>query len=861
MSNTNNNLKNQTSNALHNAIMEASGKDRPPMLAPDIRDQLNAEAEAVQIILTRIDNDIYSIIDVCPNACEMWKAIERLKQDESINVQDLETNLYWEFGKFTSRDGELLESHYLRLYKMMNELSQELKTVSYHKLYDILKQHQNEVNELRAERLARTANPLALVAQQQLVYHPQNHPNHYTQNSLTRSQQAATRNKGKEIVNSPPPTYDQEPTMVAEDDEMSKDKEIDKHMALISLSFKKIYKTTNKNLRTSSNTSRANQDNTLRNNRGTGYDNQRVVNVSGARENVGTQMVQQSGIQCYNCKEYGHVARECQKPKWEKDASYYKEKMLLCKQEEARGSWILIQGVTLDAADNSGPIFDAEPLYKVQNNDNNYNVFAIESEHPEQPESVNGTYPVEQDEHNIIIDSLDMSYDREHDDQDDNNDLAKERDFLASLIEKLKYEIDDSKNKANNELSKTNQLMFKDLKKFQAELDRYHDVNYASKVAIDCAKAKGDLMSYKMESEKSFNKYTRKINDLNQTISEMKKELFAHQETISIMSQEKEAQIKFYKTREDKEIEKVIALENKVKALDDIVYKTGQSVQTMNMLNHNCKTSFVKPEFLKKAQRANPRLYDISCYNDNLALMLALESNKMIRLAQESRSKLSAEEGPNYALMAYLSSSSDSKIVDNCKKGLGYEKYNAVPPPYTRNFMPLTPDLSFTGLDEFINKPVVENRKYDEEVSKVVRKSDDSLIIEDWVSDWNLLFQPLFDELLTPPQSVDHPAPEVIAPIDEVVAPVSAVSTGSPSSTTLYQDAPSPSNSQTTPETQYPILLKDVEEDNHDLDVSHMNNDPFFGITIPENDSEASSLDVIPTIVQTAAPNSEHVNK
>nr|GFB21278.1 hypothetical protein [Tanacetum cinerariifolium] len=48
----------------------------------------------------------------CPNACEMWKAIERLKQGESINVQDIETNLYCEFRKFTSQDGESLESHY-----------------------------------------------------------------------------------------------------------------------------------------------------------------------------------------------------------------------------------------------------------------------------------------------------------------------------------------------------------------------------------------------------------------------------------------------------------------------------------------------------------------------------------------------------------------------------------------------------------------------------------------------------------------------------------------------------------------------------------------------------------------------------
>ncbi|GJR46722.1 hypothetical protein Tco_1314825 [Tanacetum coccineum] len=183
--------------------------------------------------------------------------------------------------------------------------------------------------------------------------------------------------------------------------------------------------------------------------------------------------------------------------------------------------------------------------------------------------------------------------------------------------------------------------MFKDLKKFQAELDKYNDVNYASKVEIDCAKAKGDLMSYKIDFEKSSNAYTRQINDLNQTISDMKKELCAHQETISIMSQAKEAQIKLYKTREDKELDKVIALENKVKVLNDIVYKTGQSVQTMNMLNRNCKTSFAKPEFLKKAQRANPRLYDIGCYNDNLALMLAPDSDETIRLDKERRSKLS----------------------------------------------------------------------------------------------------------------------------------------------------------------------------------------------------------------------------
>ncbi|GKD54067.1 retrovirus-related pol polyprotein from transposon TNT 1-94, partial [Tanacetum coccineum] len=129
-------------------------------------------------------------------------------------------------------------------------------------------------------------------------------------------------------------------------------------------------------------------------------------------------------------------------------------------------------------------------------------------------------------------------------------------------------------------------------------------------------------------------------------------------------------------------------------------------------------------------------------------------------------------------------------------------------------------------------------------------------------NDWDILFQSLFDELLTPPRSVDCPAPKVIASINEVVAPEPAASTGSPSSTTVDQDAPSPSISQTIPETQSPIIPDDVEEDNHDLDIAHMDNDPYFGILIPEVPFDQSlSTDTIHTIVHPDHQISEHNSK
>nr|GEV81721.1 hypothetical protein [Tanacetum cinerariifolium] len=102
----------------------------------------------------------------------------------------------------------------------------------------------------------------------------------------------------------------------------------------------------------------------------------------------------------------------------------------------------------------------------------------------------------------------------------------------------------------------------------------------------------------------------------------------------------------------------------------------------------------------------------------------------------------------------------------------------------------------------------------------------------------------------------------VASPIPAFAAQVPANSTGSPSLTPVDQHAPSPSTSQTPQASQSPVDSPGVVEDFHDIEVSHLDNDPFFGVLIPELNSEESSLrDVISTNVNLVNQPPEHLSK
>nr|GEU83842.1 hypothetical protein [Tanacetum cinerariifolium] len=285
-----------------------------------------AEKEAIHLILTRIGDEIYSTVDAFQTAQEMWEAIKRLHQGESLNIQDVKTNLFWEFGK-------------------------------------------------------EIAKPI-------------------TPPSETASEE------------------DNDP------EQAQRDKDMQKNLALIAKYFKKIYKPTNNNLRTSSNSRNKNVDMTLQ----FKNDNYMGYNVITARNLV----ISPRNAESQKGLKTPHTDEEIDEQELEAHYSY------MAKIQE------------VPTADTCT---DSEPLEWVQN-DARYNVFSNDLQYSEQSESVSNTCLVETNDSNVIPDSPDMCEDAIQNDQNDVESDDK-RVALANLIANLKLDVDENK-KIQKQLKKAN---------------------------------------------------------------------------------------------------------------------------------------------------------------------------------------------------------------------------------------------------------------------------------------------------------------------------------------------------------------------------------------------------------------------
>nr|GEV80343.1 hypothetical protein [Tanacetum cinerariifolium] len=160
----------------------------------------------------------------------------------------------------------------------------------------------------------------------------------------------------------------------------------------------------------------------------------------------------------------------------------------------------------------------------------------------------------------------------------------------------------------------------------------------------------------------------------------------------------------------------------------DQAERPNYALMIFTSLSSNSKSVEKRLDFYKK----NEFIYleDINVLKVEIQMkeIAITELKRKLKVAQKEKDgiQLTVEKLENASKS--LNKLIDCQIVDNCKKGLGYESYNTVPPPNTGNFMPPKLDLSFTGLDEFAIKPVFENKSSEEE-TKAVRKNTNAPIV------------------------------------------------------------------------------------------------------------------------------------
>nr|GEU96081.1 putative reverse transcriptase domain, ribonuclease H-like domain, aspartic peptidase domain protein [Tanacetum cinerariifolium] len=482
--------------------------------------------------------------------------------------------------------------------------------------------------------------------------------------------EAIERYKGKEIAKPITPPSELAFEKDNDPEQAQRDYDMQKNLALIAKYFKKIYKPTNNNLRTSSNSRNKNVDTTLwykNDNQSGQFGNHKTRNVAGARENVGSPVVQQSGIQCFNCKEFGHFTKECRMPKRVKDSAYHKEKMLLCKQDEKgvplqaeQYDWLANTDEEIDEQElkahysymakisevpTADTCTDSEPLEQVQN-DTGYNVFANDLQHSEQSESISNTCIVETDDSNIIPDSPDMCDDVI---QNDKNDVESDDEpvALANLIANLKLDVDENK-KIQKQLKK----VLVALQNKQIEFEKYKAFN-DSTIDYDKLKRKlnetlGELAQKDIEIKEGLKLKAYEISMVKEKHDELIKRSLLTKSHYEGLVKHKTKVITNLNLKEEHDIDKMLSLEKQLRFFNEIVYKWSQSIQTIHMMapkvpTYNGRPTFANPRYLKQAQSEIPCLYAFPYDQSTHVNIIIPDREETLALERESRSKLNKD--------------------------------------------------------------------------------------------------------------------------------------------------------------------------------------------------------------------------
>nr|GFB86752.1 hypothetical protein [Tanacetum cinerariifolium] len=352
--------------------------------------RMDANNQAIQTILMGLPEDVYAAVDSCEVDKEIWERVRQMIKGLDIREHEKKAKLFNEWEKFMSIDGESIESYFHRFMQLMNDFkrnkhfleniasnlkflnnlqpewkrhitivrqTKNLHEADFTQIYDFLKMNRDEVNELRAERLVKSHDPLALMAHSQSSYNfPITHKDQSS--SSTHSQQSFPINNKY----NPQPSLNQnfmQPPMTSLEDINDPTEAMNAALILFAKAFQLIAPTNN-NKRTSSiprnhqiaqPVMNMSQDRQTQNvgvqNAGvqSGGNQNGLVVVPGITNQSGSGNVvaaRAEGIgmgnqaRCYNCRGLGHIARNCTARPRRRDATYLQTQLLIAQKEEAR---------------------------------------------------------------------------------------------------------------------------------------------------------------------------------------------------------------------------------------------------------------------------------------------------------------------------------------------------------------------------------------------------------------------------------------------------------------------------------------------------------------------------------------------
>ncbi|GKC15952.1 hypothetical protein Tco_1012734 [Tanacetum coccineum] len=543
---------------------------------------VEADDQAILTILLGLPEDIYATVNNCETAQEIWLRVQQMMKGSDIGIQEKKAKLFNEWERFTSTDGESVESYYHRFSKLMNDFKRNkhfpekiasnlkflnnlqpewsrhvtivhqtkyLHTTNYTQLYDFLKYNQKEVNDLRAERLAKTQDPLALMANS---YNPFNYPVFHP--DLPSSNPATVMNM----------------TLV-----------------LMAKAFKLNYSTPTNN-------------------------NQRIHQTLVHRQiaqawNDRNQVVQkQFKIQCSSCWKseianlFVRIANQKGNEMLKKQESNLMAATTYIDEiKEVNANCILIanlqQASTSGTQTDKAPVYDSDGSVEIQLYENCYdndifNIFTQEEQ------TRGGT--VEQ--HPATVEET--------------------RAYFESLYNNLAIEV-EKVNTVNRKLRETNADLTTELVRYknqemcleisQEKYDKLERCYQKSVYQEQCLTKK--INALHLSSSKQ-------ITTLNEEISNLNNQLSKEKSTVSSLQEEYKRLKSDFKIREDELLYKQIQLENKIKELTNILVKTGQSIQMMHMLSpkpdsfyhteQKIALGYQNPFYLKQTQQKQQSLYN-----------------------------------------------------------------------------------------------------------------------------------------------------------------------------------------------------------------------------------------------------------